>query len=99
MIYPTGNKDQFIVYSKSGCKNCSKIKTYLNKLGKPFVEVDCDDYIIDNKEQFLNFIFNKIGNRFENPQFPFVFFNNTFFPSKSYVEDFCSKELIDEFLV
>lgn len=98
MNYPSGNRDEFIIYSKSGCKNCSKIKSYLNNLNKPFLEVDCDDFIIEDKEHFLNFIFKKIGNSLDKPVFPFVFFNDIFFSSQINLEDFCNKELIDEFL-
>jgi len=98
MNYPIGRNDEFVIYSKSGCKNCSIAKSYLLKAGKPFLEVNCDDYILENKNDFLNFIFKKAGETLEKPQFPFIFFNNTFFQSKSQMEDFCNKELIDEFL-
>ena len=61
----------FTIYSKSGCPNCSKIKTLLKKLQLISDIVDCDDYIIDNKESFLLFIKELTHN--EKVIFPIVF--------------------------
>ena len=51
--------DKFTVYSKSGCPNCVKAKTLLKDKGLPFLIVDCDEYILENKAEFLQFIEKK----------------------------------------
>jgi len=47
---------KFTIYSKSGCPNCVKAKTLLKERGIPFVTIDCDEYILENKAEFLQFI-------------------------------------------
>ena len=98
MTYQDGNKDQFIIYSKSGCKNCTKIKFFFKNNNINFLEVNCDDYILDDRDDFLNFIYNKIGKTLENPLFPFVFFNKHYFASMINIENFCNNELIFELM-
>ena len=46
----------FTVYSKSGCNNCTKVKTLLKDKNLIFNIVECDDYLIEDKENFLLFI-------------------------------------------
>ena len=53
------NTNGFTIYSKSGCPNCVKIKKLLLEKTVNFKLVDCDEYIIENKERFLLFINNK----------------------------------------
>ena len=50
---------KFTIYSKSGCPNCVKAKTLLKEKGIPFVTIDCDEYILENKAEFLQFIEKK----------------------------------------
>ena len=47
---------KFTVYSKSGCPNCVNAKALLKERGIPFITVDCDEYILENKSEFLQFI-------------------------------------------
>jgi len=70
--YPTG----FTIYSKSGCHNCSKIKKVLTEKHLFFLEVQCDEYLIEERENFLSFIENKIGR--SNTTFPMVFYDGKF---------------------
>jgi glutaredoxin len=69
----------FTVYSKSGCPNCLKIKSLLKEKNLLFVVVDCDEYILEEKEAFLLFIKNltcaKNEDRF---LFPIVFYDKQF---------------------
>lgn len=62
----------YTIYSKSGCPNCVKVKKFLQNAKTQMNIVDCDDYLIENKEEFLTFI-EKIA---EKPVrvFPIVFF-------------------------
>ena len=48
----------FTIYSKSGCPNCLKVKALLKEKNIIFNVVDCDEYLIEDKENFLLFIEN-----------------------------------------
>jgi glutaredoxin len=76
MEFPTPEKNQFTVYSKSGCINCSKVKTLLKQKSLAFNIIDCDEFILENKEEFLTFIKEIIGKEYK--MFPMVFDNNKF---------------------
>jgi glutaredoxin len=66
----------FTIYSKSGCINCNKVKSLLKEKNFIFSVIDCDEYIIENKEEFLLFIKEKAKREYK--MFPMVF-NNGFF--------------------
>jgi glutaredoxin len=66
----------FTIYSKSGCHNCSKIKTILKDKKHNFNEIDCDEYLIEERDNFLFFIESKIGKPYKS--FPIVFYNGDF---------------------
>ena len=76
MEFPMPEKDQFTVYSKSGCINCSKIKNLLKEKGLAFNIIDCDEFILENKEEFLTFMKEIIGKEYR--MFPMVFDNIKF---------------------
>ena len=76
MEFPHPKKGQITVYSKSGCINCTKVKTLLKDKSLAFNIIDCDEFILDNKEEFLSFIQTIIGK--EHRMFPMVFDNNKF---------------------
>ncbi len=66
----------FTIYSKSGCYNCGKIKKLLTEKRLFFNEVNCDEYLIEEKEGFLSFIENKIGKPYTT--FPMIFYDGKF---------------------
>jgi glutaredoxin len=80
MEFITPSLDTYTIYCKSGCPYCEKTKLLLNNnissnFLKPFI-VDCDEYLLKDKENFLIFI-EKIANvpyRF----FPIVFYKGEF---------------------
>ena len=76
MDFPEPKKGQFTVYSKSGCINCTNVKSLLKETKLAFTIVDCDEFILENKEEFLEFIKQLIGQ--ECKKFPMVFDNNKF---------------------
>ena len=67
----------YTIYSKSGCPNCTKVKNLLLKNKIPFTIIDCDEYILENKAAFLDFIMH-LTNR-EWKTFPIVFNDNSQF--------------------
>jgi glutaredoxin len=71
--YIKPNDKNFTIYSKSGCKNCTKVKNLLKEKNLTFNVVDCDDYILNDKINFLSFI-KELSNR-EITSFPIVFYN------------------------
>jgi len=76
MEFPIPEKGQITVYSKSGCINCTKVKTLLKDKSLAFNIIDCDEFILENKPEFLAFITNLIGKEYK--MFPMVFDNSKF---------------------
>lgn len=76
MEFPYPEKGQITVYSKSGCINCTKVKTLLKDKSIDFNIIDCDEFILEYKEEFLSFIQTLIGKEYK--MFPMVFDNNKF---------------------
>jgi glutaredoxin len=76
MEYKRPNESGFTIYSKSGCLQCSKVKTLLQDNKLNFTMVDCDEYILEDKQSFLLFI-NSMANR-DIKMFPIIFYNGTF---------------------
>jgi len=66
----------YTVYSKSGCPNCTKVKKYLTDVNAPISIVDCDEYLIENKDGFLKFIETAAEKSVR--VFPIVFFERKF---------------------
>ena len=71
MEFQKPSDSEFTVYSKSGCNYCLKVKTLLRDNNQLFNIIDCDDYIIEDKTNFLLFI-ETISKR-EIKQFPIIF--------------------------
>ena len=76
MDFGEPKKGVFTIYSKSGCINCTKVKNLLKEKHLLYNVIDCDEYLIENKEEFLKFIQNKIGKEYKI--FPMVFDNYKF---------------------
>jgi glutaredoxin len=79
----------FTVYSKSGCPNCSNVKKILKEKNLLFNVVDCDEYIIENKVNFLLFI--KEQAKREIKQFPIIFHEGTLIGGYIEVKDYIDK--------
>lgn len=76
MNFPEPMTNGFTVYSKSGCHNCLKIKNILKENNILFIEINCDEYLIEDRTLFLSFIEKKIGKYYNT--FPITFFNGKF---------------------
>jgi glutaredoxin len=82
----------FTIYSKSGCSNCTKVKNMLKTSNLSFNVVDCDEYILENKEFFLSFMEKKIGHSYRF--FPIVFHDNKFIGGFSETSEYVEKILL-----
>ena len=76
MIFELPCENNFTIYSKSGCVNCRKVKDLLKKNNIEYEIVDCDDYLLDNKDIFLSFIQSYSITQWKT--FPMVFHNGKF---------------------
>jgi glutaredoxin len=81
----------FTIYSKSGCPNCTRIKKILTEKKQPFVEINCDEYLIEDKESFLFFIKNLTQKEWK--VFPMIFNNATFIGGFNETQEFLDKNL------
>jgi glutaredoxin len=89
---------QYTIYSKSGCPNCKKVKELLETKQIPFTIIDCDEYLLDNKESFLLFILNLTSQEWKT--FPIVFNKNSrfiggFLDTREYLEKLEQLEQLD----
>ena len=66
----------FTIYSKSGCSYCTSVKKLLLDKQIYFVDVSCDEYLIEDKEGFLTFIREKANKEYRT--FPMVFKDGKF---------------------
>lgn len=71
ILYKEPFENSFTVYTKSGCKFCTEVKKLLKLSNIFFQIIDCDDYILENKQQFLDFIQTKTSAQIKT--FPMVF--------------------------
>ena len=61
----------YTVYTKSGCPFCTKVKDLLVEKKLAFDLIECDEYLVNKKAEFLHFIQEKAGK--EHRTFPMVF--------------------------
>lgn len=76
MNFPLPQNGKITVFSKSGCLNCTKVKNLLKEKNLLFTVIDCDEFLLENKDEFLIFIKNIIGSDYK--MFPIVFDNEKF---------------------
>ena len=84
-------QNDFTVYSKSGCVNCTKVKKLLTEKNSNFVVIDCDEYIIEDKENFLLFIKERANKEYKT--FPMVFNNALFVGGFNETQEYFNKLL------
>ena len=77
----------FIIYSKSGCADCVKVKQFLNERCTTFNEIDCDDELIENRLVFLTSIQELTGGQ-KVTMFPIVFYNGEYLGGYKETVDF-----------
>ena len=89
MNIPKPIEDEITVYSKSGCINCVKVKTLFKEKDIKFNIIDCDEYILEDKQGFLQFINLLVGSEYKT--FPMVFLNKTFIGGYKETEEYLTK--------
>jgi glutaredoxin len=68
----------FTIYSKTNCKYCGLVKSLLDEQKIPFIEINCDNYLEQDKSYFLNFIKEMANREKEYKTFPMVFCDGKF---------------------
>jgi glutaredoxin len=81
----------FTIYSKSGCSNCTKVKKLLIEKQFFFVDISCDEFLIEDKEQFLLFIKEKTKKDYKT--FPMIFKDGKFIGGFDDVQKYFDKLL------
>lgn len=66
-------QNEYTIYSKHGCNYCQKVKKLLLQKNIGFSVIDCDEYLLENKNKFLDFIKEITGKEWKT--FPMVFDN------------------------
>jgi glutaredoxin len=66
----------FTVYGKTSCSYCGKVKDLLTDYAETFIYVNCDDYLLEHREAFLEYIEKLAGKEYRT--FPMVFFSGEF---------------------
>jgi glutaredoxin len=92
MEFEKPNNTGFTIYSKSGCSYCLKAKSLMKDTKLLFNIIDCDQYIIEDKPSFLNFIKEISGK--EVKTFPIIFFDEKFVGGYTETVDFVEKLLV-----
>lgn len=70
------NHKGFTIYTKTSCSFCTKVKELLDKNKLVYTSINCDIYLEDHKEDFLEYIKTIIGKEYKT--FPMVFLDNKF---------------------
>jgi glutaredoxin len=76
MEFQEPSDKNFTIYSKSGCHYCNLAKRSIKHNNLIYNEINCDDYIFEEKENFLSFIESKSGKPCKT--FPIIFYNGKF---------------------
>lgn len=92
MDFSLPNEKGFTVYSKSGCPNCTTVKSIIKQKHFLFTEIKCDEYIFEDKPAFLNFI-ESLAHK-PCKAFPMVFFDGSFVGGLYDTIDFIDKLLL-----
>lgn len=82
-------ESNFTIYTKSGCSNCLKLKKMLKEKNLFFNTIDCDEYLIENKSDFLLF-FKKNYDK-DIKEFPIVFNDGKFLGGYEETIDYINK--------
>ena len=89
--YELPSENTYTIYSKSGCPYCVKAKKLIEKEGIHII--DCDEYLIEDKEAFLIFIKNCANEGTpEIKSFPIIFYKKQFIGGYAELVKFYEKQ-------
>ncbi|MFY7729902.1 MAG: glutaredoxin [Flavobacterium sp.] len=82
----------FTVYSKSGCPQCWTVKQHIKEKHFLLTEINCDEYLLEDKEAFLESIqeYTKVAQK----TFPMVFYDGKYLGGWGATVDFMDKMLL-----
>lgn len=92
MNVPRPGGDSYTIYSKSGCLYCTKAKVLLQNERVPPLFVNCDKFLLENKEEFFDLMKSLIG--YEYKTFPIIFKNGRFIGGYNKTKDFYEESKI-----
>ena len=92
MNIPRPASNSYTIYSKSGCLYCTKARVLLQNEQVPPLYVDCDEFLLENKEEFLNLMKSLIG--YEYRTFPMIFKNGRFIGGYTKTQEFYEESKI-----
>lgn len=92
MNVPRPANDSYTIYSKSGCLNCTKAKVLLQNEPVPPLYVNCDEFLLEDKQEFLNLMKSLIG--YEYKIFPMIFKNGRFIGGYAKTQEFYEQSKI-----
>ena len=90
MDFEKPDQNMYTIYSKSGCTFCVKVKKLLLEKKISFDMIDCDEYLLENKEEFLNYIKEIAGREYKT--FPMVFLRGKFIGGYNETKQLLDKE-------
>ena len=90
MEYELPSNENYTIYSKSGCGYCIKAMQLL--INESIEVVDCDEYLIEDKPAFLEFMKGLIGQEYKT--FPMIFKNGRFIGGYNKTKDFYEQSKI-----
>jgi len=76
MEFTGPDNTSFTVYSKSGCPSCTTVKKFIKDKHFFVTEINCDEYLLEDKDGFLKFIEELAG--ISHKTFPMVFYKGKF---------------------
>lgn len=77
MNFPSPNKGIFTIYTKTKCEYCTKSKILLEDNDIEYLAINCDEYLMNSREEFLGFIKKTVGKDWKT--FPIIFDDNGVF--------------------
>jgi glutaredoxin len=72
------NDGVFVIFTKTGCNNCKTLKKVLELNNYMTLMVNCDDYLIDDRDGFIEVMKNQIQSDVERIFFPIVFYDGVY---------------------
>ena len=83
---------EYIIYTKSGCSFCAKLKEFLKKEGKIFKDNNCDELLKNdyNKTHFLNWVQTTTNKNWKT--FPIVFRYDDFIGGYTETTNYINRE-------